>query len=256
VATVEERDSTAVAGARPAAPGDDDLTIDTTPPSGNSRRGLVAAVVAIVVVLGGVAAAAVVANRRSPDKTAPARTVAPPAARLPIAKTPSRAQPPRHNVTPTSAPVVVLPPQKVAPPPAPLPVTPAQLAPKPAATPIKVTPPTNVAVPPPVAPPAPPIGPNALQFTMDPGRTITIPAGGTVTLSVTVHNPTTRDAYLPLPLDCLWGAPAVVCAQHTQNVAPGASLHQSFTLHASDYSTTPTSLKIGGYAVVTVKVAS
>jgi hypothetical protein len=254
VATVDERESTAVPGARPAAPGGDDLTIDTTPPSGNGRRGLVAAIVAILVVLGGVAAAVAVTNRRSSAKVESARTVTPPAARLPIAKAPSHAQPPRPHAPASNAPVIVNPPAKNVAPPAPSPA--ASAPPVPAPAPIQATPPTNVAVPPPVAPPAPPIGPNVLRFTMDPGRTITIPAGGTVTLSVTVHNPATRVAYLPLPLGCLWGAPGVVCAQHTQNVAPGATLHQTFTLSASDYTTTPTQLKIGGYAIVTVKVAS
>jgi hypothetical protein len=114
---------------------------------------------------------------------------------------------------------------------------------------------SQAVVPPPVNdPPKQPVvsGPQVLTWTVTPGTNITIPAGGSVTLKVTVKNPTGNPAALPSPLSCLGD----MCQQTTQTIASGASASQQFTLNAADYTTNGTTLLLGGYYEIYVKVAS
>lgn len=257
MAVTDGRDDTATDAPRalPALPLEgDDLAIDPALSGGRGRSRWPVVGVAIAVVIAATVTVLVVANQHAPAKPAShVQTQAPPPTDAVGAATP-KPHPPVKHVTATSVPAPVQPPVRQV-----TPIIPRRQIPvgsqPPVSTSVSVPPSSIASASPPPTLPAPPLGPNVLQFTMTPGRTITIPAGGTVTMTATVRNPTTRPAYLPTPLDCLV-MPGFVCPQHTENIGPGLTARATFTLHAADFSTTPTDVRVGGYAVVTVKVAS
>ncbi len=119
---------------------------------------------------------------------------------------------------------------------------------KPVSPPANDTPPGNN-TPPATAPPQP-LGPSALTWTAP--TSFSISKDGNV-LTVTVHNGTNRPAYTNTPLSCLqYGAN--LCTQNTQTLQPGATVTEHYTLDASQFTSTPTAVYVGGYYKVMISV--
>jgi len=250
VAITNGRDGGTTEEARVVPFDGDDIAVvpaPTRPPGGPRRRTIALVVIAATVVVVAVTAAIIASRHSSPSSV---RTITP-AARVAVPATPNtekRSSATSVHTESTAAPTPTLP---IAPPPAGSP-TPASENASIGTTAANAAPTTAAAQP---APPAPPtlLGPNVLVFTVMPGRDITIPPGKTVTLDVTVKNPTASTAYLPTPFTCL-ATPGIVCAQHTENIASGASEHTTFTLDAKDFGAQTAKVLIGGYYPVKVRV--
>jgi hypothetical protein len=101
---------------------------------------------------------------------------------------------------------------------------------------------------PPATAPPQPLGPSALTWTAP--TSLSISKDGNV-LTVTVHNGTNRPAYTNTPLSCLqYGAN--LCTQNTQTLQPGATVTEHYTLDASQFTSTPTAVYVGGYYKVMI----
>jgi hypothetical protein len=245
VSTMDERDGGAVDTTRisPVVADGDDITVVTAsgPPRSSSDRtrlriiaGAVAAVVLLVV---GIAMAS--RNSSSPPVV---KTTSPTTTRI-AAKAPTPRVP--INVT-----VPVGPPTPIASvAPTTLTSPPASVVVPPVTQPSVTQPPVVTTVPAPKQ-----YGPSVLTWTAP--ASLTIPAGKTIALSVTAHNPSNGTVTLPHPLSC---TPRLdhgeMCAQAVQLISAGQSASATYTIDATGTTPGHYTLVIEGVLTVPVTVS-
>jgi hypothetical protein len=223
-----------------ALPGDDIVVEPGRTESHPRRRARTLAVVIVVAVLAAIGIAVAIAARGGSDgntKVSSSAPVNPPPANPSVKKSPDTAarnstpEKPAGNVAkPTSnviAPVVpVAPTNAVAP----------TVAPQ---TPVSVAAPTTPVAPPPTMPPSNP--PSVLRWTTTPSA-ISMKAGASVFLTVTVVNPTAGNVTLGHPMSCpptlkpLHGSPigGAVCVEMAQILGPHEQVVAHYTIYATD----------------------
>jgi hypothetical protein len=236
VATTHDRDEV-IDLSRAEAGGDDIAVIPGGNGSGGRSRGtwiwVAVAVVVVAALIGGLVAAL---SSGSDSKGTVQTSAQAPVVTQPVTKS---STPPKHATdtsvaapTPTTALTrTTTAPTKTHAPPSPTPPAP----------------PGNNTPPPPPAPPQP-LGPSALTWNAP--TTFSISKDGN-TLTVTVVNNTNRPAYTPLALNCLAYGDHV-CGEHTQTLQAGEHVTEHYTLDASQFTSTPTAVYVGGYVKVMI----
>jgi len=235
VATTHDRDDV-IDLSRTETGGDDISVVPGGNGSGSRGRGTwiwiaVAVVVVAAVIVGLVAALSSGSDAKGTVKT----TAQAPVATQPVTKT---STPTKHASDTTVAPSTPT-----------TAVTRTTTAPTKTHTPAPPTPPAPPGnnTPPPTAPPQP-LGPSALTWNAP--TTFSISKNGD-TLTVTVANNTHAPAYTPLALNCLAYGDHV-CGEHTQTLQAGEHVTEHYTLDASQFTSTPTAVYVGGYFKVMI----
>jgi hypothetical protein len=217
-----------------ALPGDDIVVEPDRPESHRRRRARTLTVIVVVALLAAVGIAIAIATRGGADgktKVTSSAPVNPPPANPSVKKAsntgPRKTTPkkPTGNVTKPTA-KVITPVVPISPPNAVAPQAPASVAP-------------TAATAPPTMPPSSP--PSVLQWTTTPSA-ISMKAGGSAFLTVTVVNPTTGNVTLGHPMSCaptlkpLHGSPigGAVCVEMAQILGPHEQVVAHYTIYATD----------------------
>jgi hypothetical protein len=111
--------------------------------------------------------------------------------------------------------------------------------------------------PPPTSAPQPPLDASVLQWTVTPGSTVQVSKDGTVTLSVSVHNPTNRAVEpTPYPVGCPFGEPNVVCTAGDRLWSPNETRTATVVLQGANFTKSTTVIDLGGVYKITVELTS
>jgi hypothetical protein len=234
-------------GTRPApdapAEGDDIVIIPAAPDEPRGRQ-LLLIIGAAVVSIGVIIAAIALLTRHSGKATVVA--VRPPAAIIPVARTPEPPKPkPKPKPVPSKpAPTVAVSKPQVAPPVS-APVVSAPVvssrAPRPPSPTVPVAPPKQY-------------GASALAWSAP--HTMTIAAGKTAPLTVVAYNRTDGVVNLPHPLAC---TPRLdhseVCVETVQTISPGGSVTATYTIDARGIAPGNYTLRIEGVLTIPVTVS-
>jgi len=218
----------------------DDIVVEPNRPASHSHRRAraltVAIVIGVLIAIGVAIAIATRGNVGGNTHVTSSAPVHPPAANPSVKNSRSASKPKAAHTAPAH---VHKPKNVITPPPVVTPtsgVAPPLVSPS---TPVSAAPTTPATTPPPTLPPAEP--PSVLRWTTLPSA-ISMKAGASVFLTVTVVNPTAGTVTLGHPMSCppalqpVHGAPigGAVCAQLAQIMAPHSQVVAHYTIYATD----------------------